>query len=368
MTQDRKKPPTTQQADEGRRRNPSSRDIAREADVSQSTVSRVLNNSPRISKATTMRVRSAAERLAYSPNAAARTLITGRSNLIGLVVSNITNPFYPEVIEAVASTAAKEHYNVVLCNTQEDRELHASYLELLIQHQVDGAILTSSLIDSQQLLDKVRIDRIPLVLLNRTVPNLAADAVHLDNERAGRLVAEHFVALGHQSVAFVGGLATTSTNAERLKGFRSGLADLGITPSPDCFTHGQFTRESGYALAQQLIAKSPRPTAFFCADDQIAFGAMDAILSAGLRIPEDIAVVGVDDVPTASLRQISLTTVRQPAAEMGRRAVKLLLERIRNGPGEEHIEIVIQPRLLVRRTCGGRVAPRVRTDGRMPAG
>jgi LacI family transcriptional regulator len=174
MTQERKKPPPNQQDGEGRRRNPSSRDIAREADVSQSTVSRVLNNSPRISKATTMRVRKAAERLGYSPNAAARTLITGKSNLIGLVVSNITNPFYPEVIEAVASTAAAEDYNVVLCNTREDRELQTSYLELLIQHQVDGAILTSSLIDSQQLLEKVRIDRIPLVMLNRTVPNLAA--------------------------------------------------------------------------------------------------------------------------------------------------------------------------------------------------
>ena len=368
MTQERKKLPPGQQGGEGRRRNPSSRDIAREADVSQSTVSRVLNNSPRISKATTTRVRSAAERLGYSPNAAARTLITGKSNLIGLVVSNITNPFYPEVIEAVAYTAAAEDYNVVLCNTQEDRELQTSYLELLIQHQVDGAILTSSLIDSQPLLNRVSIDRIPLVMLNRTVPNLAADAIHLDNEKAGRMVAEHFVALGHRCVAFVGGLEATSTNAERLKGFRSALAELGIRPSPDYFTHGQFTRESGYALAQQLIAKSPRPTAFFCADDQVAFGAMDAVLGADLRIPEDVAVVGVDDVPAASLRQISLTTVRQPAAEMGRRAVKLLLERIRNGPGEEHIEIVIRPRLLVRRTCGGRVASRTHADGRMSAG
>ena len=205
-------------------------------------------------------------------------------------------------------------------------------------------------------------------MLNRTVPDLAADAIHLDNERAGRMVAEHFAALGHQSFAFVGGLATTSTNAERLKGFRSALTDLGIRPSPDYFTSGQFTQESGYALAQNLISKSPRPTAFFCADDEIAFGAMAAILDAGLRIPEDAAVVGVDDVPTASLPQISLTTVRQPAAEMGSRAVKLLLERIRNGPGEEQIEIVIRPRLLVRRTCGSLIASQARTGGRMPAG
>src|ERR1700727_2957221 len=138
-----------------RRRRASSWDIAREANVSQSTVSRVINNNPRISEATSKRVREAMARLGYAPNAAARTLITGRSNLIGLVVSNITNPFYPEVIEAIVATAADEEYNVVLCNTQENRELQTSYLELLIEHQVDGAILTSSLIDSEHLLDKV---------------------------------------------------------------------------------------------------------------------------------------------------------------------------------------------------------------------
>lgn len=354
MTDDPPGLPQDRPTRRARPRKPSSRDIAREADVSQSTVSRVLNNSPRISEATAMRVLSAAERLGYSPNAAARTLTTGRSKLIGLVVSNITNAFYPEVIEAVVATATKHDYNVVLCNTQEDGDLQMSSLELLIEHQVDGAILTSSLLDSQPLLDKVRLDHIPLVMVNRTVPNLAADGVRLDNEGAGRIIAAHLAELGHTRLGYLGGLESTSTNAARRKGFTSQLAELGIAPPDDAILNGTFTKASGYALAREIIARHPRPTALFCADDEIALGAMDAILDAGLSIPGDIAIVGVDDVPAASLRPISLTTVRQPATEMGRQATRLLLDRIHSGPVDDHVEIVLRPRLIVRRTCGGR--------------
>jgi LacI family transcriptional regulator len=352
MEQGKDKQPRTRQPRDAWRRKPSSWDIAREANVSQSTVSRVLNNSPRISQATSQRVKDAMVRLGYSPNAAARTLITGRSNLIGLVVSNITNPFYPEVIEAIVATAAEEEYNVVLCNTQEDGNLQSAYLELLIEHQVDGAILTSSLLGSEPVLSEMGIDRIPLVMVNRTVSEVSVDSVHLDNVEAGRIVAAHFVKLGHRSIGFVGGLQETSTNSLRLAGFRSGLKELGVELPADRITHGAFTRDSGYALAGELLKLPDRPTALFCADDLIALGAMDAIIDAGLRIPEDVAVVGADDVPVASLRQIALTTIRQPAAEMGRRAVKLLLERLRGGPGGEPIEIVLRPRLIVRRTCG----------------
>jgi LacI family transcriptional regulator len=353
MEQARDKSPRTRQPRDTWRRKPSSWDIAREANVSQSTVSRVINNSPRISEATSQRVKDAMTRLGYSPNAAARTLITGRSNLIGLVVSNIANPFYPEVIEAIVATAADEDYNVVLCNTQENRELQSAYLELLIEHQVDGAILTSSLLDSERTLSEVGLDRIPLVMVNRTVNDLSVDSVRLDNVEAGRIVAAHFVKLGHRSIGFVGGLPETSTNASRLAGFRSALTELGVDLAPEHVVQGSFTHDSGYELAEKLVALPNRPTALFCADDLIALGVMDAVLDAGLRIPEDVAVVGVDDVPAASLRQIALTTVRQPAAEMGRRAVKLLMERLRGGPEGEPIEIVLRPRLIIRRTCGG---------------
>jgi LacI family transcriptional regulator len=358
MGQKGSEPRHTEHADGTSRRKPSSWDIAREANVSQSTVSRVINNSPRISKATRVRVKKAMERLGYSPNAAARTLITGRSNLIGLVVSNITNPFYPEVIEAIVATATEHDYNVILCNTQENLELQTAYLELLIEHQVDGAILTSSLLDYEGVMGQIGLDRIPVVMVNRTVEGLRVDSVRLDNTGAGRIVAGHLTDLGHRSIGFVGGLEATSTNSARLAGFRSTLVDLGIDLPAEYVVHGEFTRASGYSLTQQLLALPDRPTALFCADDQIAFGAIDAVLDAGLDVPDDVAVIGVDDVPAASLRQVALTTVRQPAGEMGRRAVQLLLERMRGRPDDERIEIVLRPRLVIRRTCGAsRSAP-----------
>lgn len=320
--------------------------------MSQSTVSRVINDSPRISEATRQRVKKAMERLGYSPNAVARTLITGRSQLIGLVVSNITNPFYPEVIEAIVASATEHDYNVILCNTQENLKLQTSYLKLLIEHQVDGAILTSSLLDSEGLLARVAGNGIPLVMVNRTVDGLRVDSVRMDNSSAGRMVAKHLVDLGHRHIAFVGGLAATSTNSERLSGFRSELDTLGVGLPDEYVVHRAFTRTSGYELTQSLLTLPRRPTALFCADDLIALGAMDAVIDAGLRIPEDVAVVGVDDVQAASLRQVALTTVRQPAAEMGRRAVQLLLERIQGAPDAEPIDIVLRPRLIVRRTSG----------------
>jgi LacI family transcriptional regulator len=335
-----------------RRRRISGWDIAREANVSQSTVSRVINKSPHVSEATRKRVQKAMARLGYAPNAAARTLITGRSNLIGLVVSNITNPFYPEVIETIVATAAEDDYNVILCNTQESLKLQTAYLELLIEHQVDGAILTSSLLDNEGLLAQLGTDRIPLVLVNRTVGGLGVDSVHMDNTAAGILVARHLVDLGHHAIAFVGGIEATSTNSARLAGLRNELHALGIALPDEYVVHRAFTRASGYELTQQLLALPRRPTALFCGDDLIALGAMDALLDAGLRVPEDVAVVGVDDVQAASLRQVALTTVRQPTAEMGRRAVQLLLERMRGASGSEPIEIVLRPRLIVRRTSG----------------
>ena len=345
----------------GRRRRPSSWDIAREANVSQSTVSRVINNNPRISEATRQRVKKAMERLGYSPNAVARTLITGRSQLIGLVVSNITNPFYPEVIEAIVATAAEHDYNVILCNTQENLKLQTSYLELLIEHQVDGAILYVLHAGQRRLARAGGIERIPLVMVNRTVEGLRVDSVRMDNVAAGRLVARHLVELGHRDIAFVGGLAETSTNSERLAGFRNELDALGVGMRDEYVTHRGFTRTSGYELTEGLLALPQRPTALFCADDLIALGAMDAIVDAGLGIPEDIAVVGVDDVQAASLRQVALTTVRQPAGEMGRRAVQLLLERIHGAPDAEPIDIVLRSRLIVRRTTG---PPRVKAPQR----
>jgi DNA-binding LacI/PurR family transcriptional regulator len=335
---------------------PSGWDIARLAGVSQSTVSRVMNHDPRISAATQTRVEQAMSRLGYRPNAAARTLITGRSNLMGLVVSNITNPFYPELIETIAAAAADYDYTVVLCNTQESEDLQLSMLDLLIEHQVDGAILTSPLRDSALEIGRRGLDRVPLVTVNRRMRGQHLDSVHLDNVRAGRLVAEHLWDLGHRRIAFIGGLRSASTNSDRLSGVRTALRRLGMPLSRDDVLNGEFTWRHGYAAANTLLTQPNRPTALICADDLLALGVMDAAVDLGLEIPRDVAVVGFDDIPVAALRQVALTTVRQPVAEMGRRAVDLLMARITGTAGDDPVEVVLPPQLVVRRTCGAGAA------------
>lgn len=331
--------------------SPSSRDLAREAGVSQSTVSRFLNNDSRVSERAGQHIEAAMTKLGYTRNAAARTLITGHSKLIGLVVSNITNPFYPELIEAIVGTAAENDYNVILCSTQENPALQLQYLQLMIEHQVDGVILTSTLFGSEEAM--MRRMRAPLVQVNRIVDGLPTDTVQLDNVKAGQLATEHLFSLGHSRIGYIGGNAQTSTNANRFAGYRAAVERRGETVDEGRVRHGQFTYDSGYQLALEIFDQPAGSTALVCGDDLVAMGVMDAAMDTGLRVPEDMAVVGFDDVPAASLRPIGLTTIRQPAAEMGRRAVNLVLERILGDADRELVDVLLRPKLVIRRTCGG---------------
>ncbi|WP_326553175.1 LacI family DNA-binding transcriptional regulator [Micromonospora sp. NBC_01813] len=343
----------------GQRRKVSSHDIARLAGVSQSTVSRVLNNHPRITAVTRNRVMAAMEQLRYTPNAAARTLITGRSQLIGLVVSNITNPFYPQLIEAIVATAAEHDYNVVLGNTQESPRRQLDYLKLLVEHQVDGAILTSALQSGSDDLHRVIRAGTPVVLVNRTLSGGELDSVHIDNRRGGALATQHLIRLGHRRIAFAGGREDTSTNRLRLDGYRQAMSESGIEIDPALVVHGDFTHLSGGITAHRLLAVGQPPTAVVCADDVIAFGCIDALHDRRVRVPEDVAVVGFDDVPVAALKGIGLTTVRQPAPEMGRRAFDLLLRRITGeDPARPPVEEVLPAELVIRDTCGARLVSR----------
>lgn len=330
--------------------SPSSRDLAREAGVSQSTVSRYLNNDPRVSTRARRAIEAAMNVLGYTPNAAARTLITGRSHLIGLVVSNITNPFYPEVIEAVVAMASDRGYNVILCNTQENPALQLSYLELLVAHQVDGAILTSMMLGTDQGAVARLLKRTPMVQVNRTTDDLHTDTVQLDNIRGGELAARHLLELGHTRIGYVGGHPDTSTNRNRFDGFSRALGAHHASADPALVRHGQFTHASGYELAGEILAEPNPPTALVCGDDEVAMGAIDAVIDRGLRVPEDVSVVGFDDVPIAALRPIGLTTVRQPAGEMGRRAVELLIDRIDADDQREPVDVMLRPKLVARRT------------------
>ncbi len=329
-------------------------DVARLAAVSPKTVSNVVNRRKLVSPETRERVERAIAALGYQPNAAARRLVTGRSGVIGLLISDITNPAYPEMVERVVMRAKERGYSVIVCNTQSDSEHVADYIELLIQQSVDGAVMTtaSRFSDAAQRLN----DRdIPVVLANRTIENGRVDYIGADNFRGGYLATQHLIKLGHQRIAHVAGTPDASTSLSRSAGYRSALEKANLAFQEDLLVGGDYSRAGGYAAARKLMALEQPPTAVFAANDVTALGVMDGLADAGRRIPEDVAVVGFDDIAFASLRSIGLTTIHTGYVDIAQEALDLLLYKIahKDEPASPEVICRIYPvHLVVRRTCG----------------
>lgn len=303
-----------------------SKDIARELAISQSTVSRALRRDPRVAPATIARVLAAAERMHYTPNLAARSLITRRTSTIGVVVSDITNPFYPELVEILHNEFALVGYRTILLNERTDARLERYVADLVGGGAVDGLVYTSAVLDAP--LVGGSTERLPVVLLNRSSDTADADTVVSDNVGGGRLAAELFLARGHRRIALVAGPGNASTARDRELGFAEQLAARGAPLDPRLRRVGQFSHESGYHWCLELLALDPRPTAIFAANDVVAFGVLDAARRLGVRVPEELSVIGFDDIDMARWEGFGLTTIRQPLAEMARAAAGLLLERI----------------------------------------
>lgn len=301
-----------------------SRDVARVAGVSQATVSRVLHGSERVGDATRQRVLDALESTGYVPNAAARAMRTQRTGSIGVVVSRITNPFYPELLHALGARLREADLHMVLWDAGSAGEQSA--VDAIRQRVVDGVVFTTAVPDSPALVEALERDA-PIVLVNRTVEGLAADQITSDNIDGGQRVAEYFIANGRRRPALLLGPSGVSTSDEREVGFRRGLRNAGIDLPPDRVVAGDFSHEHGHAGLRALLRPEP-PDALFCVNDLIAFGASDAARSAAVRIPDDLWLVGYDDIAMSSWPAYSLTTVRQPLAAMADLAVTWLLERI----------------------------------------
>ncbi len=301
-----------------------SRDVARVAGVSQATVSRVLHGSDRVGDATRQRVLDALESTGYVPNAAARAMRTQRTGSIGVVVSRITNPFYPELLHALGARLREADLHMVLWDAGSAGEQSA--VDAIRQRVVDGVVFTTAVPDSPALVEALERDA-PIVLVNRTVEGLAADQVTSDNIDGGQRVAEYFITNGRRRPALLLGPPGVSTSDEREAGFRRGLRDAGIDLPPDRVVAGDFSHEHGHAGLGTMLEGEP-PDALFCVNDLIAFGAADAARSAAVRIPEDLWLVGYDDIAMSSWPAYGLTTVRQPLTAMADLAITWLLERI----------------------------------------
>ncbi|MCX2732670.1 LacI family DNA-binding transcriptional regulator [Saccharopolyspora sp. NFXS83] len=323
-----------------------SHDVARFAGVSQATVSRALRGDPRVSEATQQRVRNAAEALNYVPSEAGRSLSTRSTRRIGVLVSDLANPFYPYLVGPLHDELEQRGYRMMLLTERSDDALAT---ERLLDHSIDGAVLTTATSGSG-LPDALRRKQVPFVFLNRVDGRDGADSAVVDNERGGQIVAGELAELGHRKVALLGGSTDTSSGRDREHGFVGGLADAGITLPATRIRRGPYDFDTGYRGLTELLDADPDLTAVFCGNDVVAIGAYNAALREGLRIPDDLTLIGFDDLPMASWEAFSLTTIRYDLPEMARAAARLLVERLSGEANRSARQVAFAPELVRRGT------------------
>ncbi len=331
------------------------KDIARIANVSHTTVSRAINDKSRIHPKTKEKILSIARELNYQPNFFARSLITKRTKILGLVITTIANPFYIELAQGIETTARAFGYNIILCSTDYELSNEKKYIDMLRSKGVDGIIFTSAHIGDPNIIELAE-EGFPIILVNRRTyhPTVRdkVDYVGVDNILGGYLAVEHLIRLGHERIGIIGGSSESSVGFERLEGGKKALKNYGLEMREDYFLEGDFLKESGYQGGKRFLRMEKPPTAIFSTNDYMALGTYQALLEEGVRIPEEIALVGFNDIEFSSMRGIELTTVGQKKYEMGALAVKKLVERIEGDRTGSSREVILEPELIIRRTCG----------------
>jgi LacI family transcriptional regulator len=325
-----------------------------EVGVSQSTVSRALRGDPRVRPDTRRRIEAAAERLGYRP-ASVPPPEEASTRTIGVVVADLTNPFFPSLLTPIHDELRLMGYRVVLFAERTDIPSGQQALNRLLDRTLDGVLVTTATLDSR-LTEAMHSRELPVVLLNRYVDGMDVDRVVADNHEGGRLAGRHLLELGHRRIGMIRGPSNTSTSRDRGAGFVEVLAEAGVEVDPALVREGYYSHQSGYQHARTLLRLDEPPTAIFCGNDIIGFGVVDAARSLGVRVPDDVSIVGFDDVPMASWEVFQLTTVRQPLADMASAAARMLAERIEYagdlGGGREQVFAAS----LVKRSTTDRVA------------
>jgi LacI family transcriptional regulator len=327
------------------------RDVADRSGVSVSTVSRVITGAVPVDPVTAERVNEAITALGYRPNLLARSFRRRITHTIGLLVPDNSNPFFAELARAIEDTVFAEGYSVVLCNSDLSPVKQETYIDVLLAKRVDGLILASSGLipdsDGQETMEQILASGTPCVVVDRDLGDFPVDQVLTDQRQGGRMIAEHLMALGHRHCAYFAGPNDLTPSAGRIAGFRQALAEAGLEPPAELFVRGDGRPAGGAAAAQELLARGVEFSAVFAFNDQMATGASGALQRAGYRVPDDVSIVGFDDIPQASASFPALTTVAQPIAEMGRIGVRLLLDRIAR-PEARCQRVMLQTRLVVR--------------------
>jgi LacI family transcriptional regulator len=331
--------------------------IAGELGVSITTVSKVLNNREDIGHATRARVLAKVAELGYQPNAVARSLTLRRTHTLGIVIPDLMHSFFVEIVAGIEAAASARGYGLLLCSSNEDSGKERQELDMLRQRQVDGVVLAS--VDAEgntDLLQQIASLGIGLVMIDRDDhPGVPCDRVLTDDLEVGRLATAHLISQGRKTIAHITGTQVLHAK-RRADGFRAAMKAAGLKLRPESIVRGGFKEADGYRGMQKLLSIKPRADAVFAANDPAAIGAMKAVWDAGLRVPDDVAVIGAGDIAMGDMLRVPLSTVSWSREELGRAAAQLLLDRIGGSGRETHRakRIVIPPRLVVRRSSGGK--------------
>jgi len=322
------------------------KDIAAKSNVSCSTVSRVISNNPNVSRVTREKVEKAIKELGYNPSHIARGLVTGKIDVVALIVGDIRNPFYAELTRVIRETLSKFGYLTVLSESDYDAAKEENYIRSVAGYGFSGIIMFTAM-ETQSLINQLENLACPVVLLNRYLPSYETDVVAVDNYLGGFMAARHLLELKHHKVAVLIGPRESSASSERLRGFKDGYREHGIGIPEERIIYGNLKMDSGYQFAHRLVEEKGNISAVFCGNDLMAIGLMEGLDKYNLRVPEDFSIVGYDDIDMGSLIKVKLTTVSQPVQEMGKMAAEILTERMR-GSGGSYRRIMLTPRLIVR--------------------
>ena len=338
--------------------------VALESGVSVATVSRVLNDKGPTSEATRTRIRKVAERLRYVPHGAARSLITNRTNALGVLLPDIHGEFFSEVIRGIDLASRQHGYHLLVSSSHGDRGEMEAVLRAT-RGRVDGLIVMSPDLDTEMLQANLP-DTLPVVLLNCRSDGFGFDSITIDNYGGALAIVRHLAELGHRRIALVKGPAGNYDASERLRGYRDAMSALPGGWSQHLECDGDFSEESGYLAGRRALALEPAPTAIFAANDSMAIGVLSALRDAGKSVPEDVSLAGFDDIPISRFTAPPLSSVRVPIADLGGRAVARLLNAIdlKNEHGRSHE--TLPTTLVVRRTCAAPPANGRRARGRAP--
>lgn len=327
------------------------KDIAEKSGVSLATVSRVINNSGYVKQETREVIMKTIRDLDYTPNAVARSLSKSETNIIGVVVPDINNPFFGEVIKAISATADRENLNIILYDTDENINKEFKALKLLKEQRIQGVIITPTADNNEfnsEHLSMLESMGIPIVLIDRDVKYSNFDGVFIDNIKGAYEGTEALIKAGHKKIAIISGPLTSKPGRDRFRGYEKAMIMNRVAVDSKYVFYGDFKLDSGYNITKEILKMKDRPTAIFVCNNMMNLGCIKALYEKGMKIPEDIALVGFDELELLNVLGLKVSVISRPTAEMGRVAMNILIDKLKNKNSNQIKRIILSPELIIR--------------------